>query len=254
MMISRQVKLKEIIYKNGNIELKRLQELFPDVSPMTLHRDLRTLEEHGLITRVRGGAIAREELIPAAEGTFNRRMLEQVAEKQQIGKLAVKFAKEEYALYMDSGTTMTYFAQQLPDQNFAVVTNAPNIAAALCAKAHVRINLIGGTVNNSTVSVSGSSALDMLLQINIDTAFMSASGWSETAGFTTGRIDEANLKAAVIKKANRCIMLMDSSKAGKCLPYTFAQMEDCDVIITNAPLPKNVMQAAKEAGTEIVYK
>ena len=49
-------KIAELIDKRGKLSLEQLTEAFPNVSQMTLRRDLFQLEEEGLIIRVRGGA------------------------------------------------------------------------------------------------------------------------------------------------------------------------------------------------------
>ena len=50
--------LKEFIDKNGKVTLHELECAFPNVSSMTLRRDLIQLEEQGKIIRIRGGAIS----------------------------------------------------------------------------------------------------------------------------------------------------------------------------------------------------
>ena len=50
--------LAEVIDKRGRITLEQLEEVFPDVSQMTLRRDLLKLEEDNRIIRIRGGAMS----------------------------------------------------------------------------------------------------------------------------------------------------------------------------------------------------
>ena len=52
----RQQLIQEYIEKNHVITIRQLQQLCPEVSLMTIHRDLDVLERRGTIIKVRGGA------------------------------------------------------------------------------------------------------------------------------------------------------------------------------------------------------
>ena len=54
----RQRNILEYIETNQIVTIKELQNLFPDVSLMTIHRDLDVLSQGGAIVKVRGGARA----------------------------------------------------------------------------------------------------------------------------------------------------------------------------------------------------
>ena len=47
-------------------------------------------------------------------------------------------------------------------------------------------------------------------------------------------------------------MLMDSSKIGRSLPFTFAHLQEIDVLVTDAPLPPAMQQQAEEAGMKVI--
>ena len=49
-------KMKTYIERKNVVTIKQLQELFPDVSLMTIHRDLDALMEAGAVVKFRGGA------------------------------------------------------------------------------------------------------------------------------------------------------------------------------------------------------
>ena len=51
----RQERIKKYIESRSYATIKELHELFKDVSLMTLHRDLKALEEMGIVTKYRGG-------------------------------------------------------------------------------------------------------------------------------------------------------------------------------------------------------
>ena len=54
------------------------------------------------------------------------------------------------------------------------------------------------------------------------------------------------------KKARLVVMLMDKTKIDKMLPFTFCNMEDVDVLVTDGALPEELERKAKESGTKII--
>lgn len=58
MNLLRKETIGKYIQEKGAVTVKELGALFPEVSLMTIHRDLEKLEREGVITRTRGGAIA----------------------------------------------------------------------------------------------------------------------------------------------------------------------------------------------------
>ena len=60
------------------------------------------------------------------------------------------------------------------------------------------------------------------------------------------------MKRAVIKKADKVIMLLDSSKIDKKTPYTFAELKDVNCMVTDKNFPKDLITAVSETGVEVV--
>ena len=248
MNTERREAIKDILNSKGEVYLKDLEVRFSDCSSMTLRRDLIYLEEHGFVKRTRGGAVALSRLSMGAEDVYSRRALENTPAKQSISKKASKYIEGGRSLFLDSGTTMMLFAKEVPDDYVSILTSGPNIAIELIKKSKPNVTLIGGQLSRNTISVSGAGAAQFLAGINIDVAFMATSGFSLQNGFTSGTYTECELKQAVLASAAKSIMLMDSSKVDKSMTYTFAQLTDIDVLISDDDLPDAVVQAAKQSG------
>ena len=56
MSIARREKVLELLREEGTVFLKDLEKRFPEVSSMTLRRDLEYFENLGQAVRIRGGA------------------------------------------------------------------------------------------------------------------------------------------------------------------------------------------------------
>ena len=52
----RQEQMREYIEQKKVVTIRELQDMFPNVSLMTIHRDLDALETNGAVVKFRGGA------------------------------------------------------------------------------------------------------------------------------------------------------------------------------------------------------
>ncbi|SHE55175.1 transcriptional regulator, DeoR family [Caldanaerobius fijiensis DSM 17918] len=252
MTVDRRQKILNLINSKGEVRLSELKKFFPDVSEMTLRRDLMYLESQNKLIRVHGGARSINSL-SAGEYDFNRSMLENIAAKEKIARIATRYLVENTSTFIDAGTTLMTFAKQIPNIRLYVITNAPNIAIELLKRSNIEIILLGGNLNHHTISSSGPFALKNLQSLNIDLAFLSIGGYSISAGFTNPNIYDNEIKSYVIKNAKKKIMLMDSSKFNKSLPFTLAQPEEIDILITDKKPDDNILEEFEKKGVEVVY-
>jgi len=247
-MNERQEKIQTIINSNGEIKLSELENLFPDISTMTLRRDLEKLETLGEIVRTRSGAKSIAYLSRLKEAQYSERESESIAEKDFIARIAHQYVKQGSSIFLDAGTTVTGLSRLLASDKLFTITTAPNIALE-CAKNHNNtVFMTGGQLSTGNLSLSGVNALSFLDHINIDVAFMAASGFTFNNGFTCGNFDECQIKKRVIAKTAKSIMLMDSSKIGKNLPFTFADPADIDLLITDQKLTQEDSKSLQKLG------
>ena len=93
--------------------------------------------------------------------------------------------------------------------------------------------------------------IEYIDKINIETAVMTATGFiKDVGGFTCGNQAEAEVKRAVINKADNVIMLLDSSKVNKKTPYTFASLKDVNCMVVDKNFSKDLRAFIEENGTK----
>ena len=245
--------IKEFIDKSGKVTLHELECAFPSVSSMTIRRDLNRLEEENAVIRVSGGAISVNTVLRAKEADFSERVNNNAAEKIEIAAKAVKILDKNSCVFIDGGSTTTYFARALPDENFYVLTNALIIAETIIRKEKPKVALLGGDLKKNNFITVGKTCTDFIDKINIETAVMTATGYiRDTGGFTCGSQSEADVKRAVIEKAENVIMLLDSSKVNKKTPYTFCELKDINYLVTDDNFPKELKNFITESGIKVV--
>ena len=245
----RQDKIKEYIENQRVVTIKQLQALFPDVSLMTIHRDLDALVAAGSIVKFRGGA---KSIRHAGDPEFNVRMRENNPGKLTIARKAMELIQPHSAIFLDASTTNLALARILPDMNLNIFTTGPSIALELCRLSNPVVTLCCGTINRKNLALSGQNTLEMLERINIDLAFIGVSGCSVDAGFTCGTESDMLVKRLVIHKARRSVVMCGTEKLSCLMPYTFANLSDVDYLISDEPMPESFAQAAMDAGVTLL--
>lgn len=249
MNLIRQDKIKDYVQQNSVATIKEIQALFPDVSLMTIHRDLNELESQGVITKHRGMVkFARYK----DDVDFNVRLRENHLGKLSMVKKALTLIQPHSSVFLDAGTSNLILAKNLPDINLNIVTTSPGIALELCRLYNPTVTLCCGTMNRRNLSVMGQNTLKMLGEINIDIAFMGVSGYSQGVGFTCGTEGDMLIKKTVMSKARASVMMCGIEKFERLMPYTFGTVEDADYIITDGSFPEEFVEYVNKSGTVLL--
>lgn len=245
----RQEQIREYIEKNNVVTIKQLQSHYPEVSLMTIHRDLDALEQQGIIVKVRGGARLVHH---SGDLGFDVRLQESNSGKREIAHKALSLIQPNSTVFMDASTTNLMLARCMPDMDLHIFTTGPNIGIELCRLQNPSITLCCGRINRKNMALSGQNTLDMLSKINIDLAFIGVSGCSADAGFTCGTESDMVVKRTVIQKARCSVVMCDRTKFSRLMPYTFAHFSDVDYLISDGEVPEQIRLAAEESGTVIL--
>ena len=140
MKKARIVEIAELIDKRGKLSLAQLGEHFPNVSQMTLRRDLLTLEEDGKIIRVRGGAMSVKDVQKTSGEPYVKKTAIHTDEKIVIAEKAAALVDEGVSIFLDAGSTALYLAKELPDIPCNVFTNGLAVATELAKKKNIMVN------------------------------------------------------------------------------------------------------------------
>ena len=223
-----------------------LQQLFPEVSGMTLRRDIDYFESIGEVIKVRSGARSMKYITTSFEQPFSHRASQNIRSKRRIARFAASLIESGRSVFIDSGTTALELASFLPDERLNVTTTSPSVALSLIDHRKCMVHLVGGLLHPESLSVSGLSAISYINDINIDIAVLTPSGFSLKDGFTCGNYGECELKRLIVSKARHVVMLADIGKLDRSLPYTFCELEKVHDLIVDAPLPDDFTETAAQ--------
>ncbi|HEX3789813.1 MAG TPA: DeoR/GlpR family DNA-binding transcription regulator [Pseudonocardiaceae bacterium] len=210
------------------------------VSEASVRRDLHLLEQQKLLTRTHGGAVASGVLY---ELPMRYRGGQNYDAKRAIAECASGLLTDEVnSVGLNGGTTTTEVARALAERHrLRVVTNALNIAAELAVRANIELVVCGGSARSESYELVGPLAELTLSNINLDVAIIGVDGVSTTAGFTTYHDVEANTNRALVRAAERAIVVADSSKIGR---RVFAKIVDIgavsDIVTDSGARPADI--------------
>ncbi|AEF38753.1 DeoR/GlpR family DNA-binding transcription regulator [Hoyosella subflava] len=246
----RHQRIVELTRTNGRVDASELASTF-GVSIETIRRDLATLERHGLIKKVHGGAMPLDYL--GGEPALAVRDTVMTGEKERIVKTAFAEIPNEGSVLIDAGTTTSRLAEIWPsDRDLTVVTNALPIASALAFRPRTTVLMTGGKVRGKTLATVDDWALQALASTYVDVAFIGANGISAERGLTTPDIGEAAAKRAMISAARRVVVLADHTKFGNDCLSRFADLSSVDLIITDTGLDHRIATEIEAAGPKVV--
>jgi DeoR family transcriptional regulator, aga operon transcriptional repressor len=212
------------------------------VSEASVRRDLHLLEQQKLLTRTHGGAVASGVLY---ELPMRYRGGQHYDAKRAIAEAAVALvAPEVGSIGLNGGTTTTEVARALASRTgLRVVTNALNIASELAVRSNIELVVCGGSARAESYELVGPLAELTLANINLDVAIIGVDGVSATAGFTTHHEVEAHTNRALVRCAERVIVVADSSKIGR---RGFAKISDIasatDIVTDEQANPRDVAE------------
>lgn len=204
------------------------------VSSVTIRRDLRDMEELGLLRRSYGGVTLLEHENKTVPLSLRER--DHSAEKRRIARQAAALIKEGHTIFMDASSTVLQMADFLEDdKKITVFTNSIRLAAALCDKGII-IYCTGGRLINRSLACIGAYTNQVIESVQMDLMFFSAQGLTEDGNIMDFSETETSLRQLVLKHAKQKYFLCDSSKLGKSCLFSVCNVSDVDDVICDKDL------------------
>jgi DeoR family transcriptional regulator, fructose operon transcriptional repressor len=245
----RQRQIVALLQETGALRIGELSQML-DVSDETVRRDLAVLEEQGLLTRTRGGALVESVRL---EPSFQRRLRENGAEKRAIARIAAGYVEDGSTIIIDSGSTMAHLVSELrTKRDLVVITNGVNHVEDLLSNPSLNVVMTGGTVRRVTMGAAGPLAVESLASLHADHTFLATHGFSAEAGMMYPSFDEVAVKRAMISAGAEVTLLADGSKCGRASMVKVAPLSQLSRIITSPPISESEQGKIRDLGVELI--
>jgi DeoR/GlpR family transcriptional regulator of sugar metabolism len=236
---------------NGRVVVEELSSYF-NVTGMTIRRDLLSLEKQGLIYRVHGGALKREEKSIWQMSTLQDRLYQNAEEKERIALCVAELVKDNESVMIDGGSTTTKVAQHLQGKkNLLIVSNALAIGEILL-QTNNKVILTGGELLKETNALIGTAVNTALASYRTDKAIIGVSGLVSEEGLFSAIPQEAEVKKLMLQNSSQAIVAVDSSKIGVRAFCMFSDLKDVDILVTDRKIKKDDLYTLEKAGIEVI--
>lgn len=221
------------------------------VSQVTIRKDLSDLEKESKLYRSHGKAILINPYIN--NRNVNEKEMLATDEKRSIGKAAASLITEDDSIIIASGTSVHALARCIkPIHKLTVISASIPVTEILSQNDAVDIIQLGGILRHSSQSVVGRAAERALNDVSCSKLFLGIDGFDFEFGITTTDIREAELNQAMMHAAQKTIVLADSSKFGRRGFSKICNIEDIDIIITDANISASAIARIEELGIELI--
>ncbi len=235
--------------ENGKVNVQHLSNDL-EVSEVTIRKDLRILEEKGLLFRTHGGATQTNPY--TSDRPVSEKAKIRSGEKNAIAKEAVKLIGENDSIILASGTTILAVARQIKsDHRLNVITSALNVSLELSHHENVEILQLGGQLRPSSTSVVGPYAEEFLNGITCGILFLGVDGIDLDHGLTTSNLMEASLNQKFIEVAQYTVVVADHTKFGKRGFSRICALDQVQHIITDDGIPSDTVKKLEEMGIQV---
>jgi DeoR family transcriptional regulator, aga operon transcriptional repressor len=251
--------LLELLATDGQLTVEQAADTL-GVSAATVRRDFDDLAAQQMLTRIRGGAVARGVTYDLPLRYKSER---HPSEKQRIASVAAAMVRPGQVAGLNGGTTTTEVARALavrPDlqsggplaPSLTVVTNALNIAAELAVRQSIKIVVTGGVARPQSYELTGPLATGVLEQVVLDVVILGVDGIDADTGATAHHEGEAAINRLMTQRAARVIVAADSSKSGLRAFAQICAVGEVDTLVTDAGIDASQAERLTEAGVRVV--
>ncbi len=246
----RQEKIVDYVRRNSSASVEELAELLT-ISRETIRRDLNELSQHGRIQKIHGGATIPHRL---GEGTFGQRMSENAEAKMAIARAAVKLFKRGETLFIDTGATTLFFAEQLADHtDMTIATNSIEVAKTICAaENNNQVFLLGGKFALGNQQTVGEMVISQIANFRAHHAVLTIGAIDTHTGAMDFNSEESQVAKAMLKQSQNLTVLVDSSKFNQLASFKVCSMKAITSLVCEAAPPADLAKELSAAGVKVV--
>ena len=238
--------------EKGSITTNDIQEQF-GVSYNSAKRDLRILEEKGLLKRTHGGALPLHQIAVGRPAKKTIRDIDSVKDNYySIALKAVSMIENNDVIFLTSATVCYFMAQNIPDHmRIRVVTNSIIIAEELRTKDNISVIFLGGEMDDKG-NCYDAIAIDTVKRLRFDKCFITSAFISAEFGLSIQRTSGIGFFNAVMDSSKQIIGLFPTEKIGFDSIVSICPADRLDIMITDWDASEEDLKLFDEKGIEIV--
>jgi DeoR family glycerol-3-phosphate regulon repressor len=246
---ARQRKILSLLKQEATASVEDLARQL-DVTSQTIRRDVKLLQDEGLILRYHGGVSV---LSSVQNEDYGDRQVINVEAKRKIAQAVAKRLPSSCSAFINIGTTTEEVARALLQHNdLHIVTNNLNVAAILADNPRCEIIIAGGIVRNRDKGIVGDSTVDFIKQFKVDVGIIGISSIELDGTLRDFDPREVRVAQSIIEQSRQVWLVADSSKISRSALMRIGHVSDIDVFFTNDKPPAPLAKVLADNGVTVV--
>ena len=222
------------------------------ISAATARRDLALLERQGKVKRTHGGAVPPG--LTQHEDSFQQRLGEAVEQKGRLARVAAGLLEADETVFIDSSTTAYYAARRMlaGTSGFTCLTNLVPVMDLFSTADPSGASMVGlgGIFRALTLSFVGPCTIHTIESYMADRAFFSVKGITSEGYLTDINPLEAEVKKAMIRHAERPVLLVDGRKFEQRGFSVINHVSEVSLVVT-ADARRSHVEALEDLGVDV---
>lgn len=244
----RQQRIVERLTTMRTLRLNELVEAL-GVSSETIRRDLRELEDRGLISRTYGGAVG----LFHTEPSLAERMRMMTDEREAIAAAVSASVQPNDVLLIGGGATTLHVARRLArdHRGLTVVTHALDIVGVLGSNSGITVICTPGQYDAREALLVGHETVAFLRSFAAHRAILGATGVTEE-GMSNAEVNAAAVYTTMMACAMATTVVADHGKFGVRALKLYGSWGRTVELICDVPPPEPIAAGIDRAGGRVV--
>lgn len=246
--IQREKAIASYVLERGDARFNELAETF-GVSRMTIHRHIERLSRQGVVRKLRGSVSAQPSSVYESLFSFRQNRAKKV--KKLLATAAFEEISSGEVILIDDSTTATEVAPLLEKKTpLKVVTNSLGLFSKLVTQDNISVLALGGEYHPTYQAFIGHLCENALAGLRVNTLICSTSAVDDGMALIQ---DSAvtRVKQAMMRAANKKILIVDSGKFGKVALNAFAPLKAFQLVITDDGLNNETIARLRLDGVKL---
>lgn len=247
----RQQRIAQLVRESGSVTVAALETEF-GISSATARRDLTVLETQDKVKRTHGGAVLPG--VAQHEDSFQQRLGEAVEAKKRLARVASELLEVDETVFIDSSTTAYYAARRMlaDAPNVTFLSNLVPVMELFSTTDPSRGSMVGlgGIFRPLTLSFVGPCTVRMIESYLADKTFFSVKGITSDGLLTEPNPLEAEVKRAMIRRADSSVLLVDGRKFEQRGANVLAHVSEVSLVVATEAHQSHV-EALLDLGVEV---
>ncbi len=252
--IERKSAIVSLLERDKKVDVNEMAAYF-GISKETIRRDLRDLEQEGLLTRTHGGAVLNETGRENNEFPLLIRGMRNSEEKNKICRRAARFIEDGDTIFVDNSSTTLNLINYI-DKHITVTVITNSIQVLLESAQNPRNNILliclGGIFRPNNFSTYGNISIEAGKTFYPNKSFISCSGIHPTKFLTDTSVYEVETKRSMMQQSTQTYLLADYTKFTKTGTVFLTDLDSISTIVTDGKASEENLQFLSKYSLNLV--